>query len=464
MDIKSPVKYKAIVNRIFAANVATLGITTVTIFLAFVLVAPLYFENKAREEMTAAGKSILNTLDQMHDLGQDAYGSAEKRVHLLRLIQEIKVSGKAINARMVLTDEEGVIRLSSFSGLEKNAFDEIIRQLDSGTSKYQYVRIPFVSEETGTGGYLYLFAESDDIGNLNRDMLKILAGSLVFGTFISLMQSLWLQQGIGKPMKTLMQAVERFSVGEFAGVEITTRDEFQKLSEAFNRMAHRLKSAEEAQIRMIQDISHELKTPLMSVQGYAEAIRDGIVTDAEAERSLDVIIEESQRLKRLVEDLLTLSKLENQEFHMNLAPVAGSEIAGATIHAVGGYAREHGITVELRIDGDFQGLMDFDRMKQCLINIIGNGIRYSESKISVTVSQSRDCGLFIISDDGVGIGTDEIPLIFNRFHRGKSGGAGMGLTIAQAIAQRHGGDITASNGEVKGAVFQVSIPLIAVDQ
>lgn len=458
MDTKSQARHNVIGRRIFLANLTTLGITLIVVFAVFSIAIPYHFRQTTRAELQKAGADIVRALDTMQTLEGGTATDRQKRLQLLKTIQEIRISGKVVNARMVLVDAQGSIRFTNINDLQPEALQHVLRQLENGRSAYVFSKTPFQSAENNSNGSLYLFAKTEDISGVNQAVFWILTGSLLIGGILAFGFSLWQQRRIGRPLAALVAAVEGYSIGTYAPLLLTSNDEIQTLAETFNRMARTLKQTDEAQTQLLQDISHELKTPLMSVQGYAEAIKDGVLVGDDAEKSLDVIIDESQRLKRLVEDLLLLSRLENQESAYSFTQCAASGIISLAAGAIGGYARERQITLELVTEQDFSALMDQDRILQCLINILGNGVRYARSRVWITLSKDDSTGMIRISDDGKGFGPDEAPHVFERFYKGNQGGAGIGLTIAKTIAQKHGGTLSAQNGSAGGAEFILTIP------
>ncbi len=458
MDTKSQSHHNVIGRRIFLSNLTTLVITLIVVFLLFSLLIPVYFRQTAKAELRSAGKNIVMSLDALQDLRDGTKTARQKKAQALRMLQEIRIAGKVVNARMALVDQQGNIRLTNINDLQPEELQGVLQELKNPRSSYVSVKIPFESVKTGSSGALYLFTKTDDVSGVNRSVFIILAGSLLLGGLIAFGFSLWQQHRIGKPLKQLVAAVEGFSVKTYTPVLLESRDEIQTLAETFNRMAHTLKLADEAQTHLLQDISHELKTPLMSVQGYAEGIKDGILEGEEAEKSLDIIIDESQRLKRLVEDLVLLSKLENQESAYSFKETSAAAVISQAVDAIGGYAREHHIELVFIQNNDFHALMDQDRMIQCLINILGNGIRYASQQIRITLSDDEGTGIVVIADDGKGFEPGEAERIFQRFYKGAQGGAGIGLTIADTIAQKHGGTLRARNGLGGGAEFILTIP------
>lgn len=458
MAIKSPSRRNVIGRRIFLANLTTLGITLVVVFLLFSVLIPVYFRQSAKAELRTAGRNIVRMLDTLQTLKDGTAPDRQKRVQLLKALQDIRIAGKIVNARMALVDAEGNIRFTNINDLQPEELRNVLKELQSRRSAYVYVKVPFESADGISSGALYLFTKIDDVSGVNRGVFMILAGSLLLGGLIAFGFSLWQQHRIGKPLKQLMAAVAGYSTRTYAPVQLNSHDEIQTLADTFNRMAHTLKLSDEAQTQLLQNISHELKTPLMSVQGYAEGIRDGILEGDDAQKSLDIIINESQRLKRLVEELLLLSKLENQDSAYAFRECAASAIINQAVDAVGGYARDRDIALEFSCEKDFTAHMDPDRMVQCLINILGNGIRYAQSRIRIVLFDDGKAGSIRITDDGKGFEPGEAARVFDRFYKGSQGGAGIGLTIALTIAEKHGGALMAQNAAAGGAEFILTLP------
>jgi signal transduction histidine kinase len=239
---------------------------------------------------------------------------------------------------------------------------------------------------------------------------------------------------------------------------IHTGDEIEELADCFSSMVDKLKVYDVQQKSFIQNASHELKTPLMSIQGYAEAIKDGVVEGAEMEESLDVIIEESQRLKKIVDEMIYLTKLDSVEesFHFEKADVY--EIINQSIKSVKALAEAKG--VDLRVNGDctYEGYFDIEKLTRAFINIFSNGIRYAERQIQVNCKADESYMEIIIADDGKGFSDGEEKKVFERFYKGRDGGTGIGLAITKAIISGHNGQIKAYNAAPNGAVFKITLP------
>ena len=214
------------------------------------------------------------------------------------------------------------------------------------------------------------------------------------------------------------------------------------------------KEAERQQI-FFQNASHELKTPLMAIQGYAEGIQAGVMDAGDA---ADVILEESDRMAELVEELLDISKIDMGRQRLTLSETDIRELLYDGIRAV-----EPTAASSIAIVPDFPEepiivKCDDVQLRRAVTNILSNGLRYARSELCLTCRTDKRHVTIRIQDDGDGIAEEDLPHIFDRFYMGKSGKSGIGLALTKEIVHLHRGTIRAYNGD-SGAVFEISIPV-----
>lgn len=218
---------------------------------------------------------------------------------------------------------------------------------------------------------------------------------------------------------------------------------------------YKLKGAEQQQT-FFQNASHELKTPLMAIQGYAEGIQAGVMDTGSA---AEVILEESDRMTELVEELLDISKIDMGRQQLALSEMDIRELLYDSIRAVESAAAASGITIAP--DFSEEPIMvkcDDTQMRRAVTNILTNGLRYARSELRLTCRADRRQVTIRIQDDGDGIAEADLPHIFDRFYMGRSGKSGIGLALTREIIHLHKGTIRARNGDT-GAVFEISIPV-----
>lgn len=317
---------------------------------------------------------------------------------------------------------------------------------------------PVKAENSGKLRGWILFYTPVEAYELNRGLFAVLFISLLFTGMVAVVCGVFFSRSIARPIIQLKKRTERLSKRDFdSTVEIYTGDELEELAFTVNRMARELKEYDSVQKKFLQNASHELKTPLMSIQGYAEGMKDGMFEDNT--HALDIIIEESARLKKIVDEVIYLSKLETAEglYHMQEGSLL--EMLDKSIEKIESLAMKNGIRILRRYDTDVILRMDGDKLIQACINVLGNCTRYARSEITVQTRRRGKWVEILISDDGEGFAREDMEHIFERFYKGKKGNTGLGLAIARVIIEKHGGTIMACNREHGGAEFSIALKL-----
>ena len=222
------------------------------------------------------------------------------------------------------------------------------------------------------------------------------------------------------------------------------------------RFGRDIEKEAERQQTFFQNASHELKTPLMAIQGYAEGIQAGVMDTGSA---AEVILEESDRMTGLVDELLDISKIDMGRQPLTLSETDIRELLYDSIRAVEPAAAASGITIAP--DFPEEPVMvkcDDTQIRRAVTNILTNGLRYARSKLCLTCRPDKRNVIIRIQDDGDGIAEGDLPHIFDRFYMGKSGKSGIGLALTKEIIHLHKGTIRAYNGDT-GAVFEISFPV-----
>lgn len=221
------------------------------------------------------------------------------------------------------------------------------------------------------------------------------------------------------------------------------------------RFGRDIEKEAERQQTFFQNASHELKTPLMAIQGYAEGIQAGVM---DAGGAADVILEESDRMTELVEELLDISKIDMGRQRLTLSETDIRELLYDGIRAVEPIAAGGIAIVPDFPEEPVMVSCDDTRLRRAVTNILSNGVRYARSELCLTCRADKRHVTIRIQDDGDGIAEEDLPHIFDRFYMGKSGKSGIGLALTKEIVHLHKGTIRARNGDT-GAVFEISIPV-----
>lgn len=190
----------------------------------------------------------------------------------------------------------------------------------------------------------------------------------------------------------------------------------------------------------------------MSIQGYAEALKEGVIPPDEKEQSLDIIIKESRRMKALVDEFLYLSKMETLKESYSFEPVILEDSVREAVYAVRSLAFDKGVKVSTTF-GSGSSIIDGDpeKIHRLLLNVLGNALRHGHRNVNITIEGP----VITVEDDGPGFQPGEIERIFTPFYRGENGGSGLGLAISRAIVEKHGGAISASDSPDGGAKIKI---------
>ena len=279
--------------------------------------------------------------------------------------------------------------------------------------------------------------------------------------------SLFVSRRIVRPVARLAGAASRVAEGHYGErVPAQGADELGQLGSSFNAMAVALESAEERRRRLLTDLAHELRTPLATIDGYLEGLDDGVV--AATPETWAVMRRESTRLRRLVDDLQTVSKAEERQLDLQLQAVAAAALVEAAVAAAKPAYAENSVELASAIGKNLPLVRaDADRLAEVLANLLDNALRHTPTHGRVTVSAEQHGADLVLTvmDTGDGIARDQLERIFERFYRTDAarsrdkGGSGLGLTISRAIVEAHGGELTAhSDGAGHGSRFSVRLP------
>jgi two-component system, OmpR family, sensor histidine kinase BaeS len=319
----------------------------------------------------------------------------------------------------------------------------------------------------GTGGMMSQEAAGLDGAlsrSLNEGFLIATAVALPLGVIASFLVA----QQIAAPVKRLADASGRIAAGEYAErVPTGGPAELDELAGSFNAMAQALEDVERRRMELIGDVAHELRTPVTVLRGYIEGLGDGVFpANAETWAKLG---DEAARLCRLVEDLEELSRAEAGQFSLVVAPVNPFNAVRTAAARLESAFSESGISLNVDAPRVLPAVAaDFDRLVQILTNLLTNAVKYTSTSGSVTFAAGEEGNgvAFSVRDSGIGIAPEQLAHVFERFYRvdgsraRSSGGSGIGLTIAKALAEAMSGTLTAeSAGLGKGSMFTLWLPL-----
>jgi signal transduction histidine kinase len=386
-------------------------------------------------------------------------------------------------ARAVLLSAQGAVILDSRPGLPAVP-PEVLLQSAGGEGPVETTyrdaagrRWLALAQRLPSGRILLLAAPARTLrslvalaGDLLLPLLQAGAVALLASVALAMLVTRW----VVRPIQRMVAAAQGVANGEAQGrIPLSGPEEVRGLASAFNEMVERVDAGRRAQRDFVANVSHDLKTPLTAIRGFAQAILDGTASDEPARRQAASVIQaEADRLHRLVEDLLDLARIDAGQMAFSLAPL---DLPGV-LRGVAERLALKAAAKEVRIDNQVASLPnlagDGDRLAQVFTNLLDNAIKHSPSgeAVSLTGEAERGWVTVHVSDAGPGIPAEDLPRIFDRFYQvdkarpaDESRGVGLGLAISREIVQAHGGRLTAQSRVGAGSRFTVRLPLPASD-
>lgn len=382
----------------------------------------------------------------------------------------LSASALSINPSIeaVVTDAQGnimqeVLPMQSLqagkaSSTETAAISSVDKVVD-GTDKGFLVEVNAIPQ-----GTLTLFTPVSKIKEIEQALLKRLLLVFGLGGMLMLLLSHLITRKLIKPLMKLKEELTKVKSRQFSKVKrVKAGGELGSVAQVVFEMADELNRFNRAQKQFFQNASHELKSPLMSIAGYAEGIRDGVFEGEGVYKGLDIILSESDRLKNLVTEMTLLAKLDSEEDIYQPSLVCLKDLLAETIERVNPMLVKKGITLHPSYDEHEQLIVraDQDKLLQAMLNVVTNAIRHADKNIYIHASAKKGRIEISVSDDGGGIPDELLPYLFHRFVKGKDGESGLGLAISRAIVERCGGLITADNRKGGGAIFSLGFPIAA---
>jgi signal transduction histidine kinase len=381
---------------------------------------------------------------------------------------------------LVLGNDGEVLGDSRGDGIGTDAFQENPNQdqpfkgefKDKSNRTWLWVGVPLERGRTLIVATLNpgLWALREFAGDLITPVIQ--AGAI--GLLISLLLAWLVSRWVAAPLQGMSAATRAVAEGDYdQTLDPEGPREFQSLAVAFNDMVDQVQSSQQVRRDFLANVSHELKTPLTSIQGFAQAMLDGATEDDESrDHAARVIYEESDRLRRLVEDLLDLARLDSGQIVFEREPIDLKLLLSSVAERLSLTAKDKGVRLEDRLPGLTIMIGDGDRLAQVFTNLIDNALKNTPAEGTVFLHGEVEGGWVSIhvEDTGPGIPDEDLSRIFERFYQvdkarrgGKGRGVGLGLAISRQIIEAHGGRLVAQSAIGKGSRFTVQLPIVKSD-
>lgn len=316
-----------------------------------------------------------------------------------------------------------------------------------------------VSDKNSFGlGWIIIYSNIQQINQLQLGINLILFFILIFSALITIIFSSRVSKKISEPFSQLNQYIRAISERNFGNkIEMPVYYELHEFVNNINVMSEKLENYDKAQKTFLENVSHEFRTPLMSIQSYTEGIKYDVI---DSNSAVNIILSEIKRMTNLVEDLLYLSRLDAIEENYNFRNLNFNELINTCVNRMNLIAEKSNINIKTNIFTEIIQIRgDEEKLSRAITNIISNCIRYADSAIIVELKAITNNKVqLIISDDGPGFEVHDLPNVFERFYKGTKGKFGLGLSISKNIIEKLNGKISANNSEL-GALFIIELPI-----
>ncbi|MFC0214099.1 sensor histidine kinase [Paenibacillus chartarius] len=331
-------------------------------------------------------------------------------------------------------------------------------------------------------GGIVLSAPVKGMQEMIRSVRETVLWATLLGLTISVVIASFLSWSISRPLQTIDRTAARIGMGGYGErIRISSKDEIGELAVTINRMAEKLeqidrekKRSEQIRMDVLANVSHELRTPLTAMQGFLEALQDGLIDEERRQRYYDILYNETLHMNRLVDDLMDLIKLENQEVGLVRVPLKIGPILHNAAFKFGPEAEEKGTSIEVEVENELPKVnADYDRIEQILNNLVKNAVKFTErGRIVLRACREEAFVRISVEDTGRGIPESERELIWERFFKvdqgrsygrgpsrsGQHKGTGLGLAIVKELVKLHDGNITVDSVVDEGTTFTIRLP------
>lgn len=422
---------------------------------------------------------VQEDIDELSSLYAEAIADSPNSM-IIRVIEMMgefsQVPLYIVNAEGQLIANSGVPGITSQTRLSAKELEtlaegqSIKREYQDTGSGHRFLvsGAPVHDEDTFLGG-VYVLSSIEDIYQSIDQVRQVLILSGIGTFFLALGVIVVLSRKLSSPLLQMEQATRKIAKGDLnTRVKVTTGDEVGTLAQAINDLAVDLKRYRETRSEFFANISHELRTPITYLEGYAHILKENLYqSEEEKEQYVEIIHQESARLTRLIHDVFELSKMEEGKINLNQEWMDILEIMETILPQAELKAKKKGLQLKADIQENLPCIYaDGLRMEQILMNLVDNAIQYTnKGAVCIEIRHVESGELMItIKDSGKGIPEDELPYIFERFYRVEKsrsreyGGTGLGLAIVKQFVDMQGGSLTVSSEVGKGTQFKILFP------
>ena len=426
----------------------------------------LIFESK-RGNMQSQLGHMASVLEALDELTEENVNQALSLIDLgsLSCVCVSDSDGEYVYYSDETEKQQGVERLNWGTANALAGYDAFFSKFVSGVF-YTSAAMPIV-HNGGVIGCVYVFEMDQQQGSMIVSLRNNIQRISVLVSVFALLVSLIFTTTLSSRLRKVLDAIASVREGQYNyRVDVSGHDELARLGEEFNSLTDRLQSTENIRRRFVSDASHELKTPLAAIRLLSDSILQTDEMDQDTVREFVTDIgNESERLARITEKLLSLARMDNKVIQTK-AVVNVSKTAADALRLLRPLADAGAITLESQLEPDCLVFANADEIYQIILNLSENAVKYNVHGGSVHVSVRKESGdvYIVVSDTGIGIPESDLPNIFDRFYRvdkarsREAGGSGLGLSIVKSAVAENGGSVRADRREGGGMIFTVTFP------
>lgn len=468
---------KSLFRRLLVSYLITILLGLGVVGISISLFTKSYMYNVTQEELLRKAKKVNQAI-------QDTSVIDENTIELLAFLDQ------TFDARIWIFNRDGKFIATSMKDevyIGKSVDQSIVKQVITGHDvvkelKFEGLTKPMISVVVPWGkkdqlyGGIVLHAPIEGLNKTFGYMREAILWATLFGVLLSTAMVSYLSWSISRPLQKIDRTAVEIGMGHYhQRVQIENPDEIGELAQTINTLAEKLErvelertSAEQVRSDFLANISHELRTPLTAMQGFLEALQDGLVEEEESKQKyLNVMYQETLHLNRLVDDLTMLIKLENKELPLFKTAVDVGEVIDKVAFSFQQEAAEKNISLQLQIDSELpKVLADRHRLIQILSNLLQNAVKFTQDgKIEVMAVQEAQQVRIDVADTGIGIAEEDLERIWERFFKSDRvrsrnvQGTGLGLAIVKELVELHQGTIQVQSQFGSGTTFSVWLPI-----
>ncbi|MCM1569473.1 MAG: ATP-binding protein [Roseburia sp.] len=389
-------------------------------------------------------------------------------VYLDSYIRIINPSGRLVLDSGTELNVEDVVVIENFDPtITSGSYYTIDKFFDSFDRDMLTVFAPITSDYK-VKGYVVIHCDLDTIDASCDSLMSVSYVTLIILFLLSLIILIFFTEIVYVPLRKITYATEQYASGNMHyEFQVESEDEIGYLAACLNYMASEIARSEDDQKKFVANVSHDFRSPLTSIRGYLEAMLDGTIPPEMHEKYLSIVLNETERLTKLTNSLLTLNNLNTKGILLDRTDFDINQVIRSTAAAFEGTCRQKTIAIEVILTGEIMYVnADMGKIQQVLYNLLDNAIKFSHhnSVIRIETSEKKNKLFISVKDSGIGIPKDDLKLIWERFYksdlsRGKDKkGTGLGLSIVKEIINAHGENINVISTEGAGSEFIFSLP------